>query len=317
MARAQGANSQLLAKKETSYGTAPSGNYTKMPFRPPFTLSQQQGLITDPVLGQGREGYPPQLDTITVDGGSSVPVDLRYIGHWLTMAFGAPVSSDETTHKEHVWKSGAASLPSYTLERGLPEIPSFSKFVGVMLDSIGFNFQRSGFAAAGLELVAQGEEDATSSTGGGTPTELTYTPFSQFRGAIKSDGSFLANVVSGSLRYSNNLDRVETIRSDGKIQGLDPTQATVSGTIVVRLADYDLMDAARAGDPIDLEFSYEISATEKLVMTVHEVYLPVPRVEIPGPGGIEQTYDWQAAKKVSEGCALTVTLLNDVGLTVY
>jgi hypothetical protein len=54
MARAYGSSAHLLMKRETTYGQAATGNYIRMPFNR-CNLGSEQGLIDDPVLGQGRD----------------------------------------------------------------------------------------------------------------------------------------------------------------------------------------------------------------------------------------------------------------------
>ena len=44
----------------------------------------------------------------------------------------------------------------------------------------------------------------------------------------------------------------------------------------------------------------------------HAVYLPRPRIEIPGPQGIQATFDWQAAKATSPARMCTAVLVNTV-----
>jgi hypothetical protein len=55
MARAYGSNAHLLMKRETAYGEAATSNYIRVPFKR-CNLGSEQGLIDDPVLGQGRRG---------------------------------------------------------------------------------------------------------------------------------------------------------------------------------------------------------------------------------------------------------------------
>lgn len=112
--------------------------------------------------------------------------------------------------------------------------------------------------------------------------------------------------------YSNNLEKIETIRSDGKVEAIDLGVASLSGSIAVRYGDNALMDKARAGVPVDLELGYQLSDTQRLVITCHEVYLPKPKRSISGPGGIECTYDFQGAKNTELGKMVTVQLYNDV-----
>lgn len=309
MARAYGANAQLLGKFETVYGTPPSGNYIKFPFVS-SDLGSEQGLIASDLLGQGRDPSQPIRDVIRVEGNVVVPVDLRNFGHWLKALFGAPTTTG-TGPYTHTFVSGAASLPSLALEVGMPEVPIFFTEAGVRVNSAQLSFARSGAANATLNCIAQGESDATTS-GGGTPTTATLTRFNQFQGSIKKDGLQLGNVTGAQLTYTNNLERIETIRSDGKIDGADPTIAALTGNIEVRFADTALIDAATDNTPMELAFAYIIDADKSLTFTAHEVYLPKPKLAISGPGGVQATFDWQAAKATSPARMLTVVLKNDV-----
>ena len=109
-----------------------------------------------------------------------------------------------------------------------------------------------------------------------------------------------------------NLEKIETIRNDGKVEAIDLGVASLSGSVSARYADNVLLDKARSGTPVDLERGYQISDSLKLVITCHEVYLPKPKRSIDGPNGIECSYDFQGAKNDKVGRMMTVTLVNDV-----
>jgi hypothetical protein len=309
MARAYGANTQLVGKFESSYGTPPSGDYIKLPFVS-SDLGSEQGLIASDLLGQGRDPSQPIRDVIRVEGNVVVPVDLRNFGYWLKALLGAPNTTGDDPYA-HTFVSGAAVLPSLALEIGMLDIPAFFTNAGVRANSLQLGFARSGAANATINCIAQGEERAGIS-GGGTPTVASLTRFNQFQGSIKKDSVALGNVTGAQLTYSNNLERIETIRSDGKIEGADPTIAGLMGNIEVRFADTALIDAATNNTPIELEFAYTIDEDFSLIFTAHEVYLPKPKLAVSGPGGIQANFDWQAAKATSPARMLTVVLNNDV-----
>ena len=171
--------------------------------------------------------------------------------------------------------------------------------------------QRSGLLTATAKLVAQGETVGTT-TAAGTPAEPALKRFGHFNGSITRNGTALGNVVSAEITYANNLDRIETIRSDGKIDGADPSIAALTGRVEVRFADQVLVDQAIAGDPCELEFGYTLPSGESFTFTVHAVYLPRPRIEIAGPQGVQATFDWQAARDTGVGRMCSATLVNDV-----
>ena len=310
MSRAYGWNARMLLGFETAYGTPPlPAEFHLVPFVS-SDLDSSQGLIESNVLGLGRDPTAPFQDVINVDGDIVVPVDLRNIGLWIKALLGAPATTGDDPYT-HAFISGATTLPSLSIETGLPEIPDYPLFTGVRANSMAFNFARSGEAQITVGLIGQGETPQAV-TFSDTEIEFDYTRFSQFQGSVKQGGIVLANVTSASVTYSNNLEKIETIRDDGKIDGVDPGVASLSGNIAVRYADNTLMDKARSGTPIDLELSYIIDADRKLVITCHEVYLPKPKRSLSGPGGIEASYDFQGAKDSTLGKMLTITLTNDV-----
>ena len=101
-------------------------------------------------------------------------------------------------------------------------------------------------------------------------------------------------------------------RSDGRIDGADPSIAALTGRVEVRFADSTLVSQAIAGDPCELEFAYALPSGESFTFTVHAVYLPRPRIEIAGPQGVQATFDWQAARDTGVGRMCTATLINDI-----
>lgn len=309
MARAHGARAQVAFAFESVYGTAPASGYSKLPFASE-ALGQAQPLIDNELLGYGRDPLPPIKDAVTVNGDMMLPLDTDALGFWLKLLFGAPTTTG-TTPKTHTFASGAITLPSAAIEVGNPEVPDFRMYTGVRADTLSITLQRSGNLQAKIGLIAQGETPNVASQAG-TLAALTLQRFGQFNGAIKRDGVALANIVSGDLIYSNGLDPIETIRSDGKIDGVDPGMSSLKGKIVTRFADTTLRTQAVNGTACELEFSWVIDAARSFKLTAHGVYLPYPKIEIPGPSGLQAEFDWQGAIGSVTPRLCTAVLVNSV-----
>ncbi len=309
MARALGARAQMALAFETVYGTPPTSGFTKMPFAS-TTLGAEQPLLNSELLGYGRDPLAPIKDAVTADGDVVVPLDAEAFGFWLKAAFGAPTTTG-TGPWTHEFQSGGWTLPSLSIETGMPEVPRFAMYSGCVLDQINWQMQRSGLLTATARLVAQGETVGTT-TSAGTPADLELKRFGHFNGSVTRNGSALGNVVSADITYANNLDRIETIRSDGRIDGADPSIAALTGSIEVRFADSTLVTQAINGEACELEFGYSLPSGESFTFTVHAVYLPRPRIEISGPQGVQATFDWQAARDSTVGRMCTATLINDM-----
>jgi hypothetical protein len=311
MARAQGARAQMALAFETTYGTAPASGFTRMPFAS-TTLGSEQPLLNSELLGYGRDPLAPIKDAVTADGDVVVPLDAAAFGFWLTAAFGVPVTTGAAAGPfTHEFRSGAWTLPSMSIETAMPDVPRYAMYSGCVLDSLTWQMQRSGLLTATANLIAQGEAIAGTSAAG-TLADLGLKRFGHFNGAITRNGSPLGNIISAEITYANTLDRVETIRSDGRIEGADPSIAALTGKIEVRFADPTLVNQAIAGEPCALSFSYVLHTGESFSFTAHAVYLPRPRIEIAGPQGVQASFEWQAARDTTLGRMCTALLINGI-----
>jgi len=309
MARAHGARAQMALAFETVYGTAPTTGFRTVPFAS-TTLGSEQPLIASELLGQGRDPLAPIKDAVTADGDVVVPIDVENVGLWLKAAFGSPTTTG-TTPKTHTFQSGNWSLPSLSIETGMPEVPRYAMYTGCVCDQLSWQMSRSGLLTATARLIAQGES-ASAATAAGATTSLGLQRFGHFNGSITRNGAPLGNIISAEVTYSNGLDRIETIRADGKIEGADPGMAALTGRMEVRFADTALINQALDGTPCELVFGYSLGASASFTFTAHAVYLPRPRIEIPGPQGIQATFEWQAAKATSPARLCTAVLVNTV-----
>jgi hypothetical protein len=312
MPRAIGANSKIYMVVETTYGTPPGGNWRLMPILL-FDLGAEQPFIDADVIGlaTNRDVAPPFRDIVTVQGQAEVPVDLEFFGDWLRLLLGPPTTTGTSPNFIHTFVSGAASLPSNSIEQAMPDVPNYAVSSGVRADTWQIDFSPSGAATATFRLIAQSStRSATSSAG--TPTTRNYVAFNKAQGVIRRNGSPLAQITGGQLNFSNGIEIVRTIRNDLKIEGADPGLSRATGQVTSRFADTTLLNDAVNNNAIALEFEYFMSATRSLTFTLHQTYLSLAKTPIQGPQGIEASFDFRCAFDSGVGRMMTVTLRNAV-----
>jgi hypothetical protein len=214
----------------------------------------------------------------------------------------------------HTFNSGAAVLPSLSIEMAYPQVPAFEMVRGCMVEGLSWSMKRDGLLTAKVKMYAQGANAPAGSTGAGSPTAFALRRFGPFQGAITRDAVSLANVVSADIEYMNNLDMVETIRADGLIDGIDPSIASLKGKVTIRFDNMDLFNQAVNGTPCTLVFSYSLGASASFSLTAHAVYLERPTVSVRGPRGIEVDFDFMSALAVSPARMSTAVLTNSVAI---
>jgi hypothetical protein len=317
MPRAIGANCRLLMTPEATYGTAPAGDWLRMPFLS-CDLGAEQPLLDADVIGVGssRDPAAPFLDTVTVQGQAVVPVDLVNIGHWLRLLLGPPTTTGTSPNFIHSFGSGAAALPSNSIEIGYPDVPNYDLCTGVRADTLEIDFSPTGPATVTFGLMGQGSTRGASSSGG-TPTSAAYTAFNKAQGAINRNGSALAQVTGARMTYANGMEMVRTIRADRKVEGVDPGIARATGQITARFADTTLLTQAQNNAPAEFAFGYTIDANRSLTFTLHEVYLALAKTPVEGPGGVEASFEFRAAYNASATRMMTAVLKNQQAGTEY
>lgn len=310
MGRARGANAKLAAAFEATYGTSPaSGSYIGLPFVS-SNLGAEQPLLESDLLGNGRESYDPTYDVVTNDGDVVVPVDVRYFGYWLKLLLGSPTTTGVGPY-DHDYVSGAAALPSMSIETQFPDRPSYAMSYGLMANQLRISMQRRGLLNATISLVGKGEEaPAGASAVGSLVAALDLDRFAQATGQIKREGVKLGSIVSADVSFTNNLDKIETIQPDGEIEGADGGTAMASGSLTARYDSDTLATDASNGTPVELSWEWAFGADGVLVLACPRVFLPRVKRPITGPGGVQATYNWQASGE--DGPCLTATLTNDV-----
>lgn len=270
-----------------------------------YQAAQASGIGTAFTVIQVTHDTPGTAgNSFTLAAGTSPATNATVSG--ATLAGGAASGA-----QNHLFSSGGLNLPDAAIEVQKPDVPSYGMNYGCVAGSLSIPFQRSGNLSATINLTAQGET-VSASSGAGTPTQLTIERFSQFSAAIRRDGVPLADVVSGTFSFSNGLDKVETIRPDGRIGGVDAGKETAGLQFITRFQDNTLFDLATSGTPVEIALEWRISATKRLQLVLLNVLLPKPKLPVTGPGGIQATFDAKASLHPVAQKMVQALLINDV-----
>lgn len=308
MPLASGSQLQALVAFESTYGTAPSSGFFRVPLSR-MAVRPSQVLIDSDLLGLGRDAQRPVRDMIRVEGDLTVPVDLNNIGIWLKGLLGSPTTSG-TSPKTHTYTSGSNTLPSMAIEVGYAQVPTYRMFVGVGVNSMQIECRPSGLVRATVDLIGANETSATSSQGG-TPTTHALTEFSPFQAVIRRSGSALATVRSCTWQYANDLEPIEVIRNTSQIVMLAPGTARCSGQLTALFESTTLLDQALNGTATSFEIEWSIDANQKLTLSMPNVMLERTGPVVEGPRGIMVEFQWRSFG-ISGTPMATAVLVNSI-----
>lgn len=310
MARARGVRTELYGAFEDTERTAPANGFVNLG-NLSHNLGEERGLIEDDRVGTRDPGDSDQ-DNPTVDGDVRITMDPETIGWWLKGLLGAPTTTETAGTYTHVFESNAWSLPSMSLEAAFADVPSYEMFSGLRANSLSYTMSRGGRLDGTVSVIGQAKAAPTTSSGAGTPSDFSIRRFMQKQGVVEIDGAPRANVMECSVTYTNNLDPVQSLTTDGYIGGLDPMRAALSGTLRLRFDSEALFDTARAETPVALQLLHTISADASLTLAMPRVWLSLPKHPVEGPQGVEAAFDWIAAKQTNGDPMLTATVVNEV-----
>jgi hypothetical protein len=216
---------------------------------------------------------------------------------------------------KHVFISGADDVPEHVIEVGHVKlaVPKYYRHERAKFGGLKFQMATSGRAKMTVPVIAVDEADFADTIEPAPDDAFDFVGFSNSGGFIEREGMRLGDVVGGNFEYANGLEAVRSIRDDQKIDGADTGEHTSKGGVTVRFggdAAESLAAKAKAQAPTTIRYGFSHPAGWRLDFALSRVFLPRPKKEIRGPGGIEQDYAWQASG--AAGTMLTVTLINDV-----
>lgn len=317
--RAFGSDARFIGVKETTAGTPPDGSggstYRALRLRR-LTLGERQPLQRDPLLGLGRDALDPYDGPRDVQGEADVPILDQEIGWWLTRLFGAPVTTGPSgSDYTHVWTSGG-DLATFAFEAGHPKLvtPEYFMYDYVKAGGASGNLDPNNPASMVIPLLARKETPAGASEDA-APVSYTNARFSNARSTVKVGGNAV-DITGATFSLSNNLEQLRVIRADQQFASVDEGEFTASGSITTATPGPAAIEAAVAArTPIALVYEWTKAAgAHKLSLSFPRVFLPREPREIPGPGGLFKTYNWEASAEGAPG--LTVTLINTVSAYV-
>jgi hypothetical protein len=282
------------------------------------TFNPSRPLQDDDVLGAGFQNLvderPAAPGLEEADAPIQVPLDLNQIGFWLKALLGAPTTSGTTT-KTHVFTSGAASLPSLTLEREFAA-GQFELLTGGVAKSAKFDFApANGFRAVDLSFAARQVSAPYATTAAGSPTIQTLlNRIPASIGNIKLGGTQIGSVTAAEFMLTNDLELDRYVGDPFRsAAALNATNGEINFTAryttdaLRAQANPDATTLLPAAYAISLE--YVLSATLKLVLDLPAVRFE--RVSIPVQNGKALTQSFKGRCEVAASSPmLTATLTN-------
>ena len=322
--RAVGADIIDLWCEEAAYATAPNGGAGGVYTRPTLKsdgLSGSRPLEGDELINTGSpDDTDPSQGSLDVSGDIVAPLDARGAGFWLRIALGpepaGPVHDADAGTYLHTFVSGQ-DLKSYTKQLAHPKLttPKYNSCLGAKAGGFSFPLQRNGRVLMTIPMVAS-TEVKDNAIHDANPKTFQWQPFDNCTGEIKLDDAVIANITGGQFNYSNTLDNVEAIRSDGAIDGSDETIRTATGSLTVRIGtDHTIDDLVgnEASCAMEISFTLKSDATRKLTFSLPRVFFELAKKPVTGPGGVSATINFRAARDaVTPAPMLSVALLNDV-----
>lgn len=317
--------------KQSAFATAASSYLTT--YLMSHTLELKQPFVDDPQLGlartNDRDVSDPAPGLPVLQGNVVVPLDLNHIGLALNAMFGAAVDTGSGDPYTHVFTSGAEALPWNTLEvaiKGVNSAIAYLQYIGLVGSKLTVDWSRAaGFAKATLEFMGRQENKLTSSAAGSPPAPYARLPVPEAIATVKFAGVNAAKITRFNATYDNKLSAQDFL-GDPYVSGFDLAgESMFSGSLTLRFRDaaggqtanqlYDLAVSQQGGVgpgiPVeDVSIGFALGS-HSLSFDAPRVWFERTGVPIPGPGLIEQTFNFRAAQSVSVPM-LTATLVSAV-----
>lgn len=312
----RGKTTNFLFKSETTFGSAPAGNWQTgliYSYNPGF----KQPFEQDSLLGLGRtnnrDSTEPAPGLVVNDPSIVVPVDFNHIGGHLYALFGASATTGSGDPYTHVFSSGLEVLPWRSHEHQYASALFFKDY-GLVANTIDIEMSRAGgFQKATIGFIGQTQAKGTSTAGGTPNTAWARDECTAALGVFKINGTAAANIISVKAKYDNKVTPQEYVGNPLRSGADLDAEATFDGTITLRFTTATYYDLATVSGLLPATFSGELlwykSASRSLSLLAAAMRLEPIGILIAGPGKIEQSFNFRA-EQTSGAAMLVATLLS-------
>ncbi len=312
--QARGMKGTLNLMFESTFGTTPTtGTVHRLPFNK-NALTSKQNLIESNTITGTRNPVPPALGQIDVAGSIEVPLDVRNIGVWLALLYGAPVTTDvaKGTSYKHVFTI-PDTMPSASIEKGFSDLNTYAMSTGCKISKFSVDAQvGNNEITAKLDIMGASEVINNTSIGASI-TPFSILRFNNFNAAVMEGGTALGIARKVSLDLDNGLDG-DTYCLNGSGARGDILEGIVkpTGSIEVLFENTDLLNKAIKGTETSLQLTFTTGAFS-LAFLLPQVLLERTTPAIDGPKGVALTMNYRAYETTNtENTSMQATLINDV-----
>ena len=307
---------------QTDFETPASSGSIQLPyydesFDPGEDLEDDDEIRPD--VDNERDTTEPAPTLANPTGNLNLATDINQILFWFKLLFGDPVTTGSGDPYTHVFKSGAATLPSATLEIPMGE-SRWKGIIGAKANTFGFSFDKeAGYKKMQLGCVAREVRQITSASlfDGDTPTVWSRSKAPGTLATFAIDGVTVGRCMGGNFQYTNNLEREDF--ADGGAFPSDYFAGKGAVDLSPRLR-LDRQAAANAvldkfagseGTPFAASVTIPISATRKLTLSMPKCKGRKISPVVGGPGPVE-FQGRIVPHQTSTGPMLTATLINEI-----
>ncbi len=274
-----------------------------------------------PDVDNDRDMTAPAPSLANPTGNVTVAADINAALFWLKLLLGDPETTAAPAPFTHVFKSGAPTLPSATLELPLGE-ERWKSSIGVKANTWGFSFDKeAGYKRMQFGCVAR-EVRLPKGAGaalfdGLEPAVLPRAKAAGTKATLQIEGVTVARCIGGNFQYNNNLVREDY--ADGGEYPSDYAGGDSSVEITPRLrlarqaASNAVLDYFEGpnGPPFACSVTLQISATSSLVISLPKCKGRKISPVVGGPGPVEFQGRIVPHQTV-DGPSMTVTVINSI-----
>lgn len=306
-----GRNSQLLLQRETQFRTAPTPAAFLMKFSE-FRIRDEEARVEDPTIKVTPLPEKRDESEESIAGTLSAILCLNDIGQWLSLLWGAPVTTG-TGPYTHTFTLDLAERPTALLEFGHLIKDEYPRYLGCAVNALAWSIKENeqNFSA---EIMGATEVDPIpSAVFDAAPTQYAKDRACSKGGEIYDvqGASTLGHVSAGSIRIANNMEGMHLADGQPGYGAYDLGQPEITGEMTAlwtdtsQLYDHQRDHVSRALTLISKNKAGDASLT----VNIPNVEFDKPTREVTVSRGVVITAPWRAHSNVTPA---TIDLVNSI-----